>query len=262
MLPAFTTYLLDLDGVIYRGEELLPGAREFVTWLDSNHKKYLFLTNNSFASESQVIAKLARLGIVTTSDHVLGAAQVAIKYIARHVPAGVVYVIGEQPLIDLVAAHQLHVATSDTPASEMNAVLVGLDRTFNYQKLTEAVTAVRAGAMFIAINRDPLLPLEGRMVPGCGAMVAAIEASSGLTPLVMGKPQPTMLQEGMHQLGSRPDETVIIGDGLDSDIAGGKAAGTHTLFVLSGRGTRADLAKSPVQPDYIYDSLAAVLADV
>jgi HAD superfamily hydrolase (TIGR01457 family) len=262
MLPAFTTYLIDLDGVIYRGEELLPGADRFVQWLDATHKKYLFLTNNSFASDTQVIAKLARLGIQTDSSHVLGAGQAAVQYIARRFPGGMIYVVGEQPLKEMALARQLQLADSSTPPTAINAVLVGLDRNFNFQTLTEAVRAVRAGAAFIAINRDPLLPLEGHFIPGCGAMVAAIEASGGVTPLVIGKPQPTLLQEAMNLLGSTPDETVMIGDGLDSDIAGGVAADTHTIFVLSGRDTRSDLAKARAQPDYIYDDIAAVLADL
>lgn len=261
MLP-YTTYLIDLDGVVYRGEELLPGAKQFVNWLDATHKKYLFLTNNSFASEAQVISKLARLGITTDASHVLGAGQAAVKRIARRFPGGTIYVVGEQPLKDMALAHELHIATDSTPAKAIDAVLVGLDRSFNYQTLTAAMTAVRAGATFITINRDPLLPTENALIPGCGAMAAAIEASSGVTPEVIGKPQPTLLQEGMHLLGSQPDETVMVGDGLDTDIAGGKAAGTHTLFVLSGKDSRSDLAKSPVQPEKVYENLAAVMQDV
>jgi HAD superfamily hydrolase (TIGR01457 family) len=262
MLPPYTTYLIDLDGVVYRGEELLPGASQFVDWLDATHKKYLFLTNNSFASESQVIDKLARLGIVTHSSHVLGAGQAAVQRIARRFPGGTIYVVGEQPLREMAQAAGLHVATNSTPPTTINVVLVGLDRTFNYQTLTAATTAVRAGATFITINRDPLLPIEGALIPGCGAMAAAIEASSGVTPEVIGKPQPTLLQEGMHLLGSQPDETLMIGDGLDTDIAGGKAAHTHTLFVLSGKDSRADLANSSIQPDYVYENLASVMADL
>ncbi len=274
MLPPFTTYLIDLDGVVYRGETLLPGAKEFVAWLDSTHKKYLFLTNNSFASEVQVIAKLARLGITTDTSHVLGAAQAAVKNIARRFPHGTVYVVGEPPLLDIVRAHNLHVfeqeqqpakvpANPASPTSHLaEAVLVGLDRTFDYKKLTGAVTAIRGGAAFIAINRDPLLPIEGDVIPGCGAMVAAIEAASSTQPEVVGKPQPTLLQEAMHTLNSQPNETVMIGDGLDTDIAGGLAAKTHTLLVLSGKDSRKDLETSPFQPEYLYEGLAAVVKDL
>ena len=274
MLPSYTTYLIDLDGVVYRGETLLPGAKEFIAWLDSTHKKYLFLTNNSFASEVQVIAKLARLGIATDASHVLGAAQAAVKNIARRFPNATVYVVGEPPLLDIVRSYDLRVfeqeqqpakvpANPESPASHLaEAVLVGLDRTFDYKKLTGAVTAIRGGAAFIAINRDPLLPIEGDIIPGCGAMVAAIEAASSTHPEVIGKPQPTLLQEAMRTLDSQPDETVMIGDGLDTDIAGGLAAKTHTLLVLSGKDSRKDLETSPFTPEHVYENLAAVMKDV
>jgi HAD superfamily hydrolase (TIGR01450 family) len=141
-------------------------------------------------------------------------------------------------------------------------VLVGLDRHFDYQKLTGAVIAIRTGAQFIAINRDALLPVANGHVPGCGTMVAAIEAGSGITPQVIGKPEPTLLQEAMHQLQSQPEETVMIGDSLAVDILGGKAADTHTLLVLSGNDSRESAAKSPIKPDYIYQDVAALLADL
>jgi HAD superfamily hydrolase (TIGR01457 family) len=259
MLP-YTTYLIDLDGVIYRGNELLPGAREFVAWLNAHHKKYLFLTNNSFASETQVLSKLAHLGIKTDPTHVLGAGQAAVQYIERHFPGSTVYVVGEQPLLDLVREHHLHVAPVDAQGADV--VLVGLDRHFDYEKLTAAVLAIRAGAHFITINRDALLPVAGGFLPGCGTMAAAIEAGTGVTPVVVGKPQPTLLQEAMHILGSQPDETVMIGDGLAVDILGGKAAGTHTLLVLSGKDSLADLEQSLIKPDHVYRDIEAVVAEL
>jgi HAD superfamily hydrolase (TIGR01457 family) len=259
-LLLYTTYLIDLDGVVYRGDELLPGAKEFVAWLDASHKKYLFLTNNSFASETQVLAKLTRLGIHTDASHILGAGQAAVKNIAHRLPGATIYVVGEAPLTELVQAHKLKVANQSSSLADV--VLVGLDRTFDYKKLTEATLAVRAGATFIAINRDPLLPIKGGVIPGCGAMVAAIEAASGVKPEVVGKPQPMLLQEAMRLLHSQPDETVMIGDGLETDIAGGKAAGTHTLLVLSGKDSRESLTKSEIEPDHVYENLAAVVEDV
>src|SRR5205085_1861156 len=163
MLP-YTTYLIDLDGVIYRGNELLPGAKEFIDWLETNHKKYLFLTNNSFASETQVLEKLLLLGITTDTTHLLGAGQAAVQNIARRFPGCVVYLVGEQPLRDLLEEHHLRVANVD--AHQADIVLVGLDRHFNYEKLTGAVVAVRAGAHFITINRDALLPVADGYLPG------------------------------------------------------------------------------------------------
>jgi HAD superfamily hydrolase (TIGR01457 family) len=257
MFP-YSTYLIDLDGVIYRGNELLPGAKEFIAWLETHGKKYLFLTNNSFASEEQVLEKLARLGIVSDTSHMLSAGQAAVQNIARRFPDALVYLVGEAPLREMLESYKLRVANLDSHVADV--VLVGLDRTFDYKKLTGAVLAIRAGAHFITINRDALLPVIGGFVPGCGTMAAAIEAGSGVTPEVIGKPEPTLLQEAMRMLGSQPDETVMIGDGLDVDIKGGKAAGTHTLLVLSGKDSQTDVERSPIKPDYVFQDIAAVVA--
>lgn len=259
MLP-YTTYLIDLDGVVYRGNELLPGAREFVDWLEANKKKYLFLTNNSFATSTQILAKLAHLGITTDEAHLLTAGQAAVKNIARRLPGGSVYVVGEQPLIDLVQSQGLVAVPFDS--STADAVLVGLDRSFDYDKLTCATNVVRAGGLFITINRDPLLPIAGGFIPGCGALAAAIEGASGVNPEVVGKPEPMLLQEAIALLDSQPENTVMIGDGLDVDILAGQNAGTHTLLVLSGRNSRDDVAQLAIKPDHIYDDLADVMKDL
>jgi HAD superfamily hydrolase (TIGR01457 family) len=253
MLP-YTTYLIDLDGVVYRGNELLPGAKEFVSWLEMNKKKYLFLTNNSFATGTQVLAKLERLGIATDNAHLLTAGEAAVQNIARRLPKAVIYVVGEQPLIDLVESYGLKAASVD--AREADVVLVGLDRNFDYAIMTNAMNAIRAGALFVTINRDPVLPIAGGFIPGCGALAAAIEISSGVTPEVVGKPEPTLLQEAMHKLGSQPGETVMIGDGLQVDILAGQNAGTHTILLLSGSTSREDLEKSSIKPDHVYENLA------
>jgi HAD superfamily hydrolase (TIGR01457 family) len=260
MLATYNSYLIDLDGVIYRGEQIVPGAREFVAWLNAQQKQYLFLTNNSFASETQVLEKLTRLGISTSSSHILGAGQAAIQNIARRFPEGNIYIVGEQPLFELARSYKLRIANDNK--ERVDAVLVGLDRTFNYTTLTDAVQAVMAGAAFVAINRDSLLPIVGGLIPGCGAMVAAIEAASSMRPEVIGKPEPGLLLEGMRALESKPEETIMIGDSLDTDILAGTRAGTHTLLVFSGKDTPATLARSPIKPECVYANLAAVLADM
>ena len=259
MLP-YTTYLIDLDGVIYRGNELLPGAQEFIAWLENNQKKYLFLTNNSFATGEQILAKLERLGIPADSAHLLTAGQAAIQNIARRLPGGTVYVVGEQPLTELVEANGLKPASVD--AQQADAVLVGLDRDFDYAILTSAMNAIRAGALFITINRDPVLPIAGGFIPGCGALAAAIEVASSVTPEVVGKPEPMLLQEAMHKLGSQPGETVMLGDGLQIDILAGQNAGTHTLLLLSGSNSREDLEKSSIKPDHVYENLADLMKEL
>lgn len=259
MLP-YTTYLIDLDGVVYRGNELLPGAREFIDWLSTNQKKYLFLTNNSFATGEQILTKLAHLGVATDGRHLLSAGQAAVQNIARRVPGGSVYVIGEQPLIDLVEAQGL--VSVPAESTRADAVLVGLDRTFNYQKLTNAADAIREGALFITINRDPVLPVAGGFRPGCGSLAAALETASGVNPEIVGKPEPMLLLEAIELLASRPDETVMVGDGLAIDILAGQRAGTRTLLVFSGSTSRAELEQSTIKPDHVYTDLADVLKDL
>ncbi|HEY3991713.1 MAG TPA: HAD-IIA family hydrolase [Ktedonobacteraceae bacterium] len=259
MLP-YTTYLIDLDGVVYRGNELLPGAREFIDWLATNQKKYLFLTNNSFATGAQILVKLSHLGIATDGAHLLTAGQAAVQNIARRVPGGSVYVVGEQPLIGLVEEQGLSAVPVEN--AEADAVLVGLDRTFDYQKMTNAADCIRNGALFVTINRDPVLPVAGGFLPGCGSLAAALEAASGVSPEVVGKPEPMLLQEAMELLGSKPDETVMVGDGLGIDILAGQRAETHTLLVLSGSTARADVEQSTIKPDHIYLDLADALKDL
>lgn len=259
MLP-YTTYLIDLDGVIYRGNEVLPGAREFILWLEASRKKYLFLTNNSFATTAQILAKLSRMGIAAGNAHLLTAGQAAVQNIARRLPGGSVYVVGEQPLVELVESQGLTVVSPDR--SEAEAVLVGLDRSFDYEKMTSAANAIRAGALFITINRDPVLPVPGGFLPGCGSLAAAIECASGVSPEMVGKPDPMLLVEAMQILESVPEETVMIGDGLAIDILAGQRAGTHTLLVLSGSNSRADADRSDIKPDHIYADLAEVLRDL
>jgi len=263
MLPQigqFTTYLIDLDGVVYRGENLLPGAKDFVNWLNNNQKKYLFLTNNSFANQAQIVTKLTRLGIATDESHVLAAAQAAVLHIVHCFPGAYVYVVGEQPLFDLVCTSGLQIA--NTSGQKADVVLVGLDRTFDYKKLTDAILAVRDGARFITINRDSLLPVENGFIAGCGTIVAAIEAGSGITPEVVGKPQPMLLQEALSLLDSQPEETIMIGDGLETDILAGKAARTHTLLVLSGKDSRGNIEKIGIIPEFVYTSLATIIQEI
>ncbi len=259
MLP-YTTYLIDLDGVIYRGNELLPGAKEFVSWLETNQKKYLFLTNNSFATAAQILAKLEHLGISSDHAHLLTAGQAAVQNIVRRLPQGVIYVVGEQPLVDLVKSYGLTPANID--AREADAVLVGLDRDFDYAIMNCAMNIVRSGALFVTINRDPVLPIAGGFIPGGGALAAANEVASGATPEVVGKPEPMLLQEAMHMLSSQPDETVMVGDGLQVDILAGQNAGTQTLLVLSGSSSKEDLEKSPIKPDHVYDNLADLMKEL
>lgn len=204
--------------------------------------------------------KLAGMNIVASDAHILTAGQAAVASIAQRLPGGHVYVVGEAPLIELVQSYGLKAVSGDDTAAE--AVIVGLDRSFDYAKLAAASSIVRAGALFVTINRDPVLPIAGGFIPGCGSLTAAIERASGVTPEIVGKPEPMLLRQAMRQLDSTPDETVMIGDSLEIDILAGLRAGTHTLLVLSGASSLVDVEKSTTKPELIYDDLAAVVADL
>jgi len=254
----YSTFLIDLDGVVFRGNQLCPGAREFVQWLDSKGKKYLFLTNGSAASQAQVSDKLTRLGIATDCDQVLGAGEAAVRNIARRFPGGRVYLVGELAMQELLLQHGLSLVNESSQSADV--VLCCLDRAFDYAKLTGAVQALRGGAAFIAANRDALLPVDGSFLPGCGALVSAIEASSGIAPEVIGKPQTTLFLEAIRKLRSTPQDTVMIGDNLEIDVLGGKRAGAQTILLLSGVSKFSDLANAIVTPDHVYQNLATLLA--
>jgi HAD superfamily hydrolase (TIGR01457 family) len=253
----YSAFLIDLDGVVYRGNSLCRGAREFVLWLQENRKSFLFLTNSSAASQAQVSAKLAQLGIVTAADRVLGAGEAAVRNIARRFPGGSAYLVGEPAIHALLLQHGLRVVNGSSERADV--VLCCLDRGFDYGKLAGAVSAVRGGAAFLAANRDPLLPVADGVLPGCGAIVAAIEASSGVQAETVGKPEPMLFTEAMALLDAAPEQTLMIGDNLGIDILGGRRAGADAALVLSGISTASQLEQAAVAPNHVFQDLAQLL---
>ena len=163
------------------------------------------------------------------------------------------YVIGEEGLTSSLEAAGFVLAESD-----VQYVIVGLDRQLTYQKLTLAVRLVKAGAKFVGTNPDTTLPMDDGIIPGAGSFQAAITAATGVRPLIIGKPEPTMLLIGCERLGTSPADTAIIGDRLDTDIVGGSRAGLQTLMVLTGVSTRDEAAQADVKPDHIFENLAAL----
>ena len=261
----FTTYLLDLDGVVYRGEILLPGARDFVGWADTTGRKVVYVSNNSFATVADVTAKLERLGAPRPQGRVVTAGSATADAVAARFPNGRVFALATDPMASLLRDAGLQTVWEegeDGPTPD--AVVVGLDRTVTYPRLRRALRAVLAGAAFYAVNRDPRLPVEDGFEPGTGAIVAAVEYSSGMQAELIGKPAPDILLQAMRMVGATPEETLVIGDGLDLDIVAGHAAGATTAVVLSGL-TSAEEAASAAgdrRPELIYNDLAALLAAV
>lgn len=259
-MKTYQNYFFDLDGVIYRGNERLPGAREFIEWIEATGRTYLYLSNNSMSTPAQVAARLESLDMPAPLARVVTAGSAAAAYLGHTYPGARAYVLGLPPLGQMVADAGLH-TLPDEEGAQAEVVLVGLDRALTYARLSVATQAVLNGAAFVTVNRDPLLPTEGKLEPGAGSIAAAIEASTGISPYVVGKPQPGIILEALRQIGAKPSETVMIGDGITLDIPAGHNAGLETILLLSGITSRAQLAAAAIQPDAVYEDLAHLLAD-
>ena len=244
-------FLIDMDGVIYRGSELIPGADRFVRELRTRDIPFLFLTNNSQRTRRDVVARLARMGLEVEDTHVFTSAMATARFLAHQKPTGTAFVIGEGGL--LTALHQNGYAVVD---HDPDYVVVGEGRTFNLELVEAAVRMILGGAKLIATNLDPNCPTQNGLRPGCGAMVAMLETATGAKAFSVGKPSPVMMRAARKELGLTTDETTMIGDTMETDILGGVQLGFHTVLVLSG-GTKAeDLPRYTYRPEIVVPSLA------
>ncbi len=251
--------LIDLDGVVYTGSEPIPGAAGLLAEARRRGVKFLLVTNNSTASPELVAERLHGMHIEVTPQEVLTSAQAATAYVSAHAERGArVRIVGEAGLRQAAFEEGLRIV--DDGQATVGWVIAGLDRTFDYEKLTSATRAIMAGARFVATNADALLPIEGgQVIPGAGSIVAAIQTATGVVPIVVGKPEPGLFEHGLKRLGGlRPGQVAMIGDRLDTDVVGGQRAGLRTILVLSGV-TSAEEAKSACPPP---DAIAADLAHV
>ncbi len=244
-------FLIDMDGVLYRGSELIRGADVFVNQLRRRGIPFRFLTNNSQRTRRDVVAKLSRMGVQVEEEHVFTCAMATARFLAAQKPGGTAYVIGEGGL--LTALHQNGYAVVD---HDPDFVVVGEGRTFNLEMVETAVRMILGGAKLIATNPDPSCPTANGVRPGCGAMVAMLETATGVTAFSVGKPSPVMMRAARKELGLSTDQTVMIGDTMETDILGGVQLGFHTVLVLSGGTTRADLGRYAYSPNLIVDSIA------
>ncbi len=250
--------VFDMDGVLFRMDDPLPGASEAVRKLRERGEGVYFLTNNSSKSRHEYVAKLARFGIPSTPDEIMTSAYATAQMFAETGETGKgVFVVGEQGLKQELAAGGMRIV-EDVAIEQPDYVVAGWDRGFTYVKLASAHTAITNGATFIATNRDKTYPDSGgRTLPGGGAIVSAIETCTGVVPRTIGKPEPYTLEIILRRAGVSAGDCLVIGDRLDTDIAIGKAVGARTALVLTGVSTRAEAAASPDawNPDYIWADL-------
>lgn len=250
-LSSIRGLLLDMDGVIFRGDSPTPGAAEFFQFLRLAGIRFALITNNSTRAAAQYVEKLEKMGIFVGEDDVLTVGEVTSEFLAANAPAGArVFVIGHDGLVNPLCRAGF-MLTDEQP----EYVVVGMDVNFTYEKLRIACQAIRQGARFIAANTDATLPVEDTVLPGGGSLVAAIEVCAGVSPLVIGKPEPALLQSAMSRLKMGPDELAIVGDRLETDVTAGKRAGICAILVLTGVTSRDEVNGGAVKPDYVFENL-------
>jgi NagD protein len=243
-------YLIDMDGVIYRGSQMIPGADRFINGLREEGIPFLFLTNNSQRTRRDVAVKLQRLGIAVEAEHVFTCALATASFLARQKAGGTAFVIGEGGLLNALHDHGYAVVDRHP-----DYVVVGEGRTLNFEMAEAALGMIHGGAKLIATNPDPSCPTQEGIRPGCGAVVAMLEAAAGVKAFSVGKPSPVMLRAARKELGLTTDQTVVIGDTMETDILGGVQLGFKTVLVLSGGTREEDLARYPYRPDLVAPSL-------
>jgi len=255
----FAGYLFDLDGTIYLGPRLLPGAAACIETLRARGARVLFLSNKPLERREAYAQQLTRLGIPTRPEEVITSGLVLARHLAGQAPGARLFVIGEAPLLDELREAGLRATNDPQAAEEAEIVVASLDREFSYARLLAGFRALRRGARFAATNPDRTLPLDGEELPDCAGVIAALEACSGRQcELVAGKPSRLMLEAALAALGLPAEQCLMVGDRLETDIAMGQHPGLRTALVLTGVTRPAMLAASPWQPDYVLPSVADV----
>src|SRR5262245_38878145 len=249
-------YLIDMDGLIYRGGQLIPGADHFIGELLKSRVPFRFLTNNSQRTRRDVATRLQRLGIDVEEEHVYTCAMATARFLAQQKPRGTAYVIGEGGL--LTALHESGYSIVD---KDPDYVVVGEGRIISFEMVEAALRMIIGGAKLIATNLDPNCPTEAGLRPGCGATVAMLETASGVKAFSVGKPSPYMLRAARKELGLTTDQAVVIGDTMETDILGGVQLGFKTILVLSGGTRREDLPNYAYRHDKVVGSIADLSHD-
>ncbi len=253
-LRAKSAFICDMDGVIYHGSRLLDGVTEFVEWLRRENKRFLFLTNSSERSPRELRQKLLRMNLDVDESHFYTSALATAAFIASQRPSAGVYVIGDSGLLN--ACYEVGLIMNDI---DPDFVVVGETRTINFEKVERAVHLILTkGARLVATNPDVNGPGENGIVPACGAMVAPIEKAANIQAYFVGKPNPLMMRHAQSRLETRREDTVIIGDRMDTDIVAGVESGMETVLVLSGVTKPDDLINFAYRPGYVLPGVGSI----
>lgn len=247
-------FICDMDGVLYHGNNVLPGAKKFVDWLRKEKKEFLFLTNSSERSPIELSQKLARLGIEVAAEHFYTSALATASFVAWQSPGCSAYVIGEAGLIN--AIYDAGLSMNDVSPEY---VIVGETRSYSFEKIEKAVQLVHRGAKLIGTNPDKTGPTEKGIMPATGALIAPIEIASGREAYFIGKPNPLMMRSALKRLGTDVKDTVIIGDRMDTDIVAGTESEIDTVLVLTGVTLKERINDFSYRPRYVLNNVGEVL---
>ena len=248
--PAF---ICDMDGVLYHGNQLLPGVEDFVAWLEREKKRFLFLTNSSGQTPRELSRKLHRLGVEVAEKNFYTSALATAMFLSSQTPHGSAYVIGDTGLV-----HALYKAGLSMDDVSPDYVVVGESSTYTYENVVKAVHFVHNGARLIGCNPDMTDPSEKGIIPATGALIAPIELATGRKAYFVGKPNPLMMRHALKKLGARREETVIIGDRMDTDMIAGIESEIETVLVLSGVTHREDLPRYAYAPRYVLSGVGEI----
>lgn len=255
-MKQYKNYLMDMDGVLVRGRLPIPGAQAFIDRLNATNTPYLVLTNNPFYTPRDLAHRLQTAGLQVEPERIFTAAIATARFIQSQRPNGKAFVIGESGLTD--AIHSVGYIITD---HEPDYVVLGETHGYNFNQITKAIRLIVAGARFVATNPDPSGPSEDGLSPACGAMAALIEKASGISPFFVGKPNPLMMRSALNYLRAHSEDTVMIGDRMDTDIVGAVSSGMDTILVLTGVTQRSEVPKFPYQPTFIVESVGDVWVD-
>jgi len=248
-------FIIDMDGVIYHGNKLLPGVTNFLAWLEESGKKYLFLTNSSERTTKELQEKLNRLGISVGEDHFYTSALATASFLSSQTPNGSAYVIGETGLI-----HALYSVGYTINNVNPDYVVVGDTHSYSFEKIELAINLVLNGAKLIGTNSDISGPVETGISPATKALISPIEIVSGKKAYFVGKPNPLMMRIALKKLGVQRIDTIVIGDRMDTDVRCGLEAEIDTLLVLSGITSREVIDQFPYRPRYILNGIADLVS--
>ncbi len=246
-------YLIDMDGVLVSGSSVIPGASEFIGRLRQREAKFLLLTNNSRHTPRDLAHNLQQIGLDISAEHIFTSAMATARFLQAQKRGGTVYVIGESGLTSA-----LHEAGFILTERNPDYVVLGETLNYNFDTVTRAARLIRAGARFIATNPDANGPTEAGIVPACGAMAALIETATGVRPFFVGKPNPLMMRSALNYLGVHSEDTVMVGDRMDTDMVAGVQTGLETILVLSGVTRLEEVDLYPYVPTHIVPSVAQI----